>query len=156
MYAAFATRHAFRRFATERTVAVRAVLRHAPTEPGLVGDGQQARGVRPVLEELAVRARHSLQLRHVISTEPAERHDELGARDHVDGVELDRADRVDERSQVPAPDRALGPRLREALRGDREPARFGQRELGSRSHRRILRSRLYGIGPSPVALESTV
>ena len=116
MYAAFATRHAFRRFATSGRSPYGPCCAMRQRNQRLVGDRQQARGVRPVLEELAVRARHPLQLRHVIGAEPAERHDELGARDHVDRVELDRADRVDERSQVPAPDRALGSRLREALR----------------------------------------
>ena len=66
--------------------------------------------------------------------EPAERDDELGARDHVDRVELDRADRVDERCA------GAGARSGPSDAASRGPAPLiasrrasGQRELGSRS-----------------------
>ena len=92
------------------------MLGHAPPEERFVRDGEQAGGVRPVLEELAVRARQLLEVRHVVGAETAERDDELGACDHVDRVELDHADGVDEGSEVALPDRALRAGLRQPLR----------------------------------------
>ena len=62
----------------------------------------------------------------------------LAAAQHVDRVDLDRADAVEQPAQVPARHRTVRPRVGEALRGEGEAARLVRREGVHRSGERTV------------------
>ncbi len=90
---------------------------HPPAPQRQVGGRQDARHVRPVLEQLAGRHRVGDE-RARVRPEAGEQRQLVAAHEHVHRIDLDDADLVEHAPQVSAVDAAGGPRLGEALRGE--------------------------------------
>src|SRR3569623_3539780 len=102
-------------------------LCHAYPQPRLELDRHERGLVGPVLEQRARRfPRERIERVAVVRTAPRERGQVVRARQHVDRVDLDHAELVDERAQHRL-SHPRGPRA-EALRRDREPARLDRRQ----------------------------
>src|SRR5690606_1035455 len=97
---------------------------------------------RPVLEKRGLPAPGEVfeKLTPIVA-EPGEERQVVGARDHIDRVELDHADALDGLHNLAAADLAGRPRA-EALGGDRDPPRFRGRELTCRAHRWVSSGRV--------------
>ena len=99
-----------------------------------MGHWQQRSHASPVLEQIATRPGDLVQPRDVVGAQPAEQHEELRAREHVDGVELQEPGALDHRPDMTPPDGTARPRPTEALRVDGEPPSLLTRQLGTATH----------------------
>src|SRR5262245_47537394 len=106
----------------------------------------------PVLEELTSRPAHRLQVTNVVGAKPAERPHELGAFHDPDGVELDRADLVNQTPQLAPSDPGCGSGPAKPLGVDRQPARLAGRQRRCRAHATILVDRLMTLSGEAAAI----
>ena len=117
-------------------------VRHPPAQIGIQPHGQQRRLVSPVFEQLAgPPVGDRVQQRRRIGPEPAVERQVVGALQDVDRVDLQQPGPAKHPAQVPAVGRAAGPRVGEALGGQRDPACLGRRQ-------RVHRPRMYRRPPT--------
>ena len=119
---------------------------HAPAQQRMALDRVQRRLVAPVLEHLAAAPQPPAQGVAVVGPEPGEEHQLVAAGDHVDRVELHRGQPVEHPPEVAASTRPVGPRLGEALGGQRHPPGVAPAHLDGCGHRRARYREAAGVG----------
>ncbi len=125
----------------ERRPAVR--LTHPPPVEVVLVGRNQAGLVHPVLEQLAG-GTGVVDQRARVRAEPGEQRQLLAANQHVDRVDLDQSDPVEQASEVAPIDTPGRPPVGEALCSERDPARLCTRQRDSRSRRGRHRSAAAG------------
>jgi hypothetical protein len=94
---------------------------HPPAEQRLTRQGQEGSLVRPVFEYRPLPAPgYLIEQRARIGAEPREGRQVVGARDHVDAVDLHHAQPLDQPEELALADLAIGPRRAETLGGERD------------------------------------
>ncbi len=108
---------------------------------------------RPLLGELGPAVDQIVEQRAVVRAEPRERHVIVGRHEDIDVIDLQQAESADRAAEVVAGARA---RAVEALRGQRDAARVGERQrvggstLGSPRHARPVHAS-HALRPSSFA-----
>ena len=125
------------------------VVLHPPAQERLEPGVDQRGDVAPVLEHLVVVVDQRVEQRRVVRAEPREERQVLGAGQHVDRVELDETEAVDDPPEVSPVDPARRAGSVETVGPDGEPARLGGRQ------RRGGRGGSYGAGHGPGACHGT-
>ena len=100
------------------------MLEHAIADERIQIDRQQAGGVSPVLEQLALLVGERVEQIQAIRSEPCECGHIVRADEHVHRVDLEQVKPRRQGAQMCQP-RFLGPRPK-PLRGNRQPSRLGQ------------------------------
>jgi len=111
---------------------------HPPPEQRLEIRADQRGVVAPVLEHLVVVVGEAVEERAVVGPEAREEREVVAPDEHVDGVDLDQTETVEDPAEVPAVDPAARAAFPEALRPERDPAGLGERQGVGARHRRIL------------------
>jgi VWFA-related protein len=110
--------------------------------------------MRPVLGKLSAAVDKLVEGRAIIRAKPGERHHVMRRANHVDAIDLEQAQPPDRVSQMPHCG-APGPRAMEALRGQSQAPRFGERKCCNhlypyyvpelKVHLILTRNRTFGI-----------
>ena len=137
-----------RRDAAPRLAGPRAL--HPPAEQGLSCHGKQGRLMTPVLEQERLPAPGGL-LKGLarVGPQPGERRKVVAARQHIDRVDLDHTQAVDQPLQPRRSHRSRRRRTVQALSGNGDPARLSGRQVGPFSQPEAPRSDPDGGRTSP-------